>query len=119
MSARRVRPCDDRANPRGAADHVMVQNVEIVATVARALLQSHRKDDPLAVASETDLELLADRHRGDDRHHVGDTTDGLSIHGQQNIPLFDAIISSRRAGNDGLDQNARPSLELLARSDLI
>ena len=97
----------------------MVEDVEVVTTVPRALLQGHRKDEPLAVANEADLELLAGRHRRYGRHDVLNTNDAPSIHRQQNITRFEAVIGSRRVRKDGLDQNPRPPRELLARSDIV
>jgi len=82
MFARSVRPCDDSANPRWAGDYVMVKDVEIVASIPRALLQGHLKDDSLAAAKETDLKLLAYFDRRYGRHHVIDTSDRSCIHGQ-------------------------------------
>lgn len=106
MSARGVRACDDGTNSRRAADDMMVTDVEVLTMLPRALLQRHRKDQPSAAAKESDLELLTDRHCGYRHHHVRNTTDPSSGHGQQKIPLFDAVICSRRVGNDGFDENA-------------
>src|SRR5207244_5759154 len=118
MSACGAGSCDDRADARSAADHVMVENIEVVATIARALPQGHWKDDPLAVAHESDLNPLRGRHRGDRCERLLDTTNGCAIYREENITWSDAPIGSRRVGNDGFDQNARVSHQLLACSDI-
>ena len=74
MSAGGVGLCDDGANPCTAADDVMVQDIEVLPPVPRALLQSHGKDHPPAAAQESDLELLTDSHRRYSGHHVGNAT---------------------------------------------
>src|SRR5438128_1689153 len=79
MSAGGVGLCDDGANPCTAADDVMVEDVEGLPPVPRALLQSHGKDHPAAAARESDLELLTDSHRRYSRHHVSNATEPPSV----------------------------------------
>src|SRR5207245_8018503 len=92
MSARSVGPGDDGANPRPAADDVMVQYIEGLAPIPRARLERHRQARPLTGALEGDLELLPDCHCRDNWVRVDHGADRLAVHGQQNISWSDATL---------------------------
>ena len=59
-----------------------------------------------------------DSIRGDRCERFLDTTNGCAVYREENITWSDAPIGSRRVGNDGFDQNARASHQLLACSDI-
>src|SRR5438094_1317084 len=119
MSAGRLRPCDDGANPRRAADDVVVQHAEVLATISGTLLQNQRQGYPPAAAQQRDLEFLADRHSRDGLDEVGNDADLASVQGQENIPRLDTTSVGSRAGEDGFDQNTLAPLQLCMLSDLV
>ncbi len=88
MPTRRVRPCDDGANSRSTADDVLVQDIKVLASIPRALLQSHGEDDPPAGTQESYLEPLTDAYRRYGGHDVADGGGGPAIHGQKNVSLL-------------------------------
>jgi hypothetical protein len=119
MSPGTVRLRDDGANPRRAADDVIVEDVEGLAPVPRTLLQRHGKDDAPAGARESDVDLLAHRHGRDGRQRVGDVPDHLSTYVEKNVPRPDAAFGSGGSRENRLDQDTGSTAQLFARSDLV
>jgi len=119
MSAGGVGLRDDRPQAGSAADHLVVEHVEVLAAIAGTLVDDQRQCHPPAVAHEAELACLAADQRGRTFQELRHAADSLSLEHEQDVPWLDARGLGAAARHEELHQHPFVCLQLQRGPDVV